>query len=167
MAGVDYMLKHHPIDKKHMGVTGASYGGFMTNMIIVRTQRFAAAVSRASISNWISDYGVCDIPRTKESEFFGPPWEKKSRQLLLKSSPIIYAGNVATPTLFLHGELDYRVPIEEAEQMYIALKKRRVPAKFIRYPDSYHGGWTPWRRLHSMYYELKWWEQYLEPGKTN
>jgi dipeptidyl aminopeptidase/acylaminoacyl peptidase len=167
MAGVDYMLKHYPIDKKHMGVTGASYGGFMTNMIIVRTQRFAAAVSRASISNWISDYGVCDIPRTKESEFFGPPWEKKSRQLLLKSSPIIYAGNVATPTLFLHGELDYRVPIEEAEQMYLALKKRRVPAKFIRYPDSYHGGWTPWRWLHSMYHELKWWEQYLEPGKTN
>jgi dipeptidyl aminopeptidase/acylaminoacyl peptidase len=68
---------------------------------------------------------------------------------------------VTTPTLFLHGELDYRVPIEEAEQMYVALKKNKVPATFIRYPDSYHGGWTPWRQVHALHHQLLWWEKYL------
>ncbi len=167
MAGVDYVLDRYPIDRERMGVTGGSYGGFMTNWIIGHTQRFAAAVSRASISNWVSDYGTADIPRTKESEFFGTPWEEESLQLLLRSSPIIYAGGATTPTLFLHGELDHRVPIAEAEQMYVALKKQRVPAKFIRYPDSYHGGWTPWRTVHSIHYQLEWWRQYLkEKPKT-
>jgi len=162
MAGVDYVLERYPVDPDRLGVTGASYGGFMTNWIIGHTTRFAAAVARASISNWMSDYGTADIPRTKESEFFGPPWEKQSRDLMIELSPLTYAGAVTTPTLFLHGELDHRVPIEEAEQMYVALKKRRVPAKFIRYPDSYHGGWTPWRQLHAYRSELEWWERYLQ-----
>ncbi len=161
MAGVDYALQHYPIDPERMGTTGGSYGGFMTNWIIGHTQRFAAAVARASISNWVSDYGTADIPRTKESEFFGTPWEKESRDLMIELSPVIYAGNATTPTLFLHGELDHRVPIAEAEQMYVALKKQRVPAMFIRYPDSYHGGWTPWRTVHSWHYEMEWWRKYL------
>jgi dipeptidyl aminopeptidase/acylaminoacyl peptidase len=166
MAGVDYVLEHYPVDRERLGVTGASYGGFMTNWVIGHTDRFAAAVARASISNWVSDYGVADIPRTKESEFFGPPWEKESRDLMIELSPLTHAGNVTTPTLFLHGELDHRVPIEEAEQMYVALKKRRVPAKFIRYPESYHGGWTPWRQVHAYYQELKWWEHYLGASQS-
>ncbi len=161
MAGVDYVAERYPIDRDRLGVTGGSYGGFMTNWVIGHTTRFAAAVSRASISNWVSDYAVADIPRTKESEFFGPPWEQESRDLMIRLSPITYAGAVTTPTLFLHGELDYRVPIEEAEQMYVALKKRQVPAKFIRYPDSYHGGWTPWRQVHSLHHQLEWWATYL------
>ncbi len=162
MTGVDHVLEWYPIDRDRLGVTGGSYGGFMTNWVIGHTTRFSAAVARASISNWMSDYGVADIPRTKESEFFGPPWEKESRDLMIELSPLTYAGNVTTPTLFLHGELDHRVPIEEAEQMYVALKKRRVPAKFIRYPDSYHGGWTPWRQVHALYHEHLWWERHLK-----
>jgi len=161
MAGVDHALKRYAIDEKRLGVTGYSYGGFLTNWVITRTTRFAAAITGAGISNWISDYGTADIPRTKESEFFGTPWESKGAELLMKQSPIMYAANVTTPTLFVHGEADLRVPIEQAEQMYVALKKRRVPAKFIRYPDSYHGGWTPWNTAHRYYQELKWWEQYL------
>lgn len=161
MAGVDYALEHYAVDSERMGVTGYSYGGYMTNWVITHTDRFSGAIAGASISNWISDYGTADIPRTKESEFFGPPWEERSRELLMRSSPIIYAGNVTTPTMFVHGEYDHRVPIEEAEQMYTALKKRKVPAKFIRYPESYHGGWTPWRYVHRMYVQLDWWEEYL------
>jgi dipeptidyl aminopeptidase/acylaminoacyl peptidase len=161
MAGVDHAMKRFAIDEKRLGVTGYSYGGFLTNWVITRTNRFAAAITGAGISNWISDYGTADIPRTKESEFFGTPWEPKSAELLIKQSPIMRAANVTTPTLFVHGEADLRVPIEQAEQMYVALKKRRVPAKFIRYPDSYHGGWTPWNMVHRHYQELKWWEQYL------
>ncbi len=161
MAGVDYVVKRYAIDEKRLGVTGYSYGGFLTNWIITQTPRFAAAISGAGISNWISDYGTADIPRTKESEFLGPPWEAKSAELLIKLSPITHAANVTTPTLFIHGEADLRVPIEQAEQMYTALKKRRVPSMFIRYPDSYHGGWVPWNIVHRYYHELKWWESHL------
>ena len=64
--------------------------------------------------------------------------------------------------MFLHGEWDHRVPIEEAEQMYTALQKLKVPAAFIRYPEPYHGGWTPWRQVHSYYNEFEWWKKYLK-----
>jgi dipeptidyl aminopeptidase/acylaminoacyl peptidase len=155
------VLKKYSVDEKRMGVTGYSYGGFLTDWIITQTTRFAAAIAGAGISNWISDYGTADIPRTKESEFFGSPWEPRSRELLVRFSPITHVANVTTPTLFVHGESDLRVPIEQAEQMYTALKKRRVPAMMIRYPDSYHGGWTPWNTVHRYYHELKWWDRYL------
>lgn len=166
MAGVDAALKKYSIDDKRLGVTGYSYGGFLTDWTITQTNRFAAAIAGAGISNWISDYGTADIPRTKESEFFGTPWEMNSRELMMKLSPITHAANVTTPTLFVHGEADLRVPIEQAEQMYTALKKRRVPAAFIRYPDSYHGGWTAWNTVHRYYHELKWWEQYLSSKQS-
>ena len=74
--------------------------------MIGHTTRFAAAISGAGISNWISDYGTADIPRTKESEFFGPPWDPKAHEILRKQSPIEYVANVKTPTLFVDGESD-------------------------------------------------------------
>ena len=123
MAGVDHVLARYPVDPKRLGVTGYSYGGFLTNWVITQTQRFAAAVVGAGISNWVSDYGTADIPRTKESEFGGTPWEPKGLETLLKWSPVVHAAKVTTPTLFVHGEADMRVPIEEGEQMYTALKK--------------------------------------------
>lgn len=161
MAGVDYALEHYPLDPKRLGVTGYSYGGFLTDWVITQTGRFAAAVTGAGISNWISDYGTADIPRTKESEFYSAPWDPETNERMRALSPITYAGKVRTPTLFVHGEADLRVPIEEAEQMYTALKKRHVPAKFIRYPGNYHGGWPAWDMVHRHYQELQWFRQYL------
>ena len=161
MAGVDHAIANYDIDTARMGVTGYSYGGYLTNWVITQTDRFAAAIAGASISNWVSDYAVADIPRTKESEFYGPPWEERGLEHLLRSSPIIHAKGVTTPTMFVHGEYDHRVPIEEAEQMYVALRKQKVPAKFVRYPESYHGGWTPWRTVHRTWVQLEWWEQWL------
>lgn len=165
MAGVDQVLADYPVDPERMGVTGYSYGGYLTNWIITQTHRFAAAVTGAGISNWVSDYGTADIPRTKESEFFGPPWEVEGLKNLLASSPIVHAAGVRTPTLFVHGEYDHRVPIEEAEQMYTALQKQGVPARMIRYPESYHGGWTPWRTLHRYWASVQWWDRWLQ-GKA-
>jgi dipeptidyl aminopeptidase/acylaminoacyl peptidase len=161
LAGVDLALAKYALDENRLGVTGYSYGGFLTNWIITHDARFDAAIVGAGISNWVSDYGTADIPRTKESEFYGPPWEDESGSLLMRQSPIYHAANVVTPTLFVHGESDYRVPIEQGEQMYLALKKRGVEAKFIRYPDSYHGGWTPWNTVHRYHHELQWWARYL------
>ena len=77
------------------------------------------------------------------------------------------AGSVVTPTLFVHGESDLRVPIEQGEQMCTALKKRKVPAMFIRYPDSYHGGWSPWNTVHRYHYEIGWWKKYLSGAETS
>ncbi|HYL72677.1 MAG TPA: S9 family peptidase [Bryobacteraceae bacterium] len=162
MAGVDYVLDHYPLDRKRLGVTGYSYGGFLTDWIITQTNRFSAAVTGAGISNWISDYGTADIPRTKESEFYGAPWQQDSGERMRGLSPITHVANAKTPTLFVHGEADRRVPIEEAEQMYTALKKLHVPAKFIRYPGDFHGGWPPWDMVHRYYNELQWWRQYLD-----
>jgi dipeptidyl aminopeptidase/acylaminoacyl peptidase len=162
MAGVDYALAHYPIDPKRLAVTGYSYGGFMTNWVITQTNRFAAAMTGAGISNWLSDYGTSDIPRTKESEFFGSPWQSDSNQLMRSLSPITYAANVKTPTLFVHGEADMRVPIEEDEQMYTALKKLHVPAKFVRYPGNYHGGWPAWDMVHRYYQEVQWFHEFLQ-----
>ncbi|PYT18496.1 MAG: hypothetical protein DMG59_04105 [Acidobacteria bacterium] len=163
MAGVDYALAHYPLDRNRLGVTGYSYGGFLTDWVITQTTRFAAAVTGAGISNWLSDYGTADIPRTKETEFYGAPWDQEAGERMRALSPITHAANVKTPTLFVHGEADRRVPIEEAEQMYTALKKLHVPARFIRYPGNYHGGWPPWDMVHRYYNELLWWRQYLKP----
>jgi len=80
----------------------------------------------------------------------------------MKQSPLSYAGRVRTPTLFVHGEVDQRVPYEEAEQMYFALKRRGVPAKMIRYQGQPHGISGHWNNVHRMLSELRWWETYLK-----
>jgi dipeptidyl aminopeptidase/acylaminoacyl peptidase len=166
-SGVDYVLERYPIDPNRVGHTGHSYGGFLTNWVITQyPDRFAAAVSGAGISNWISDYGTADIYRTKETEFFGPPWEPEARERLIRQSPLTYAGRVRTPTLFVHGEVDQRVPYEEAEQMYFALKRRGVPAKMIQYADQAHGIRGNWNNVHRMLNELRWWDTYLTKSRA-
>jgi dipeptidyl aminopeptidase/acylaminoacyl peptidase len=165
VSGIDYVLKRYPIDPKRVGHTGHSYGGFMTNWLITQyPDRFAAAITGAGITNWVSDYGTADIYRTKETEFFGTPWDAAARDRMIKQSPLTHAGNVKTPTLFVHGEVDQRVPYEEGEQMYFALKRRGVPARMIRYADQPHGIGGHWNNVHRALNELGWWNQYLKGG---
>jgi dipeptidyl aminopeptidase/acylaminoacyl peptidase len=169
ISGIDYVLKRYPVDPKRIGHTGHSYGGFMTNWLITQyPDRFAAAITGAGITNWVSDYGTADIYRTKETEFFGPPWDTKAREIMIRQSPLSYAGRVKTPTLFIHGESDQRVPYEEGEQMYFALKRRGVPAKMIMYKGQPHGISGNWNNVHRMLNELAWWERYLKrvPAST-
>lgn len=163
MSGIDYVLKRFSIDPKRIGHMGHSYGGFMTNWLITQyPDRFAAAISGAGISNWVSDYGTADIYRTKETEFFGPPWDARAREIMIRQSPLTHAARVKTPTLFVHGESDHRVPFEEGEQMYFALRRRGVPAKMIMYKGQPHGIGGNWNNVHRMLNELAWWEQYLK-----
>jgi dipeptidyl aminopeptidase/acylaminoacyl peptidase len=164
ISGIDYVLKRYPIDPRRIGHMGHSYGGFMTNWLITQyPDRFAAAISGAGISNWVSDYGTADIYRTKETEFFGPPWDARAREIMIRQSPLTHAGRVKTPTLFVHGEVDHRVPFEEGEQMYFALRRRGVPAKMIMYKDQPHGIGGHWNNVHRMLNELAWWDRYLQP----
>jgi dipeptidyl aminopeptidase/acylaminoacyl peptidase len=136
----------------------------MTNWLITQyPDRFAAAISGAGITNWISDYGTADIYRTKETEFFGTPWDPAARDRMIKQSPLTYAGRVKTPTLFIHGEVDQRVPYEEGEQMYFALRRRGVPAKMVQYAGQPHGISGHWNNVHRMLTELEWWLRYMKP----
>ncbi len=162
MAGVDYVLARYALDRARVAAMGHSYGGFMTNWLITQyPDRFAAAIPGAGIVNWMSDYGNADIPRTKESEFFGGPWDAKARATMIRQSPLTYANRVKAPTLFINGEIDQRVPFSEAQQMYVALKKHGVPAKMIQYAGMPHAISGHWNTIHRMMVERAWLDQWL------
>lgn len=138
LTGVDAALAAYPeIDPGRLGVSGGSYGGFMTNWLAATTDRFQAAVTSRSIVNWESWWGTSDAQRLTEYEFYGPPWEQ--RDLYRRLSPISYVENVTAPTLIIHSENDYRTPIGDGEQWFMSLKKRGVPVELVRYPRSSHG----------------------------
>jgi len=162
MAGVDHVISRFAIDRKRVATIGHSYGGFMTNWLITQyPDRFAAAIPGAGIVNWLSDYGNADIPRTKETEFFGTPWEERARAIMIKQSPLTYANRVRAATLFINGEIDQRVPFSEAQQMYVALQKNGVPSKMIVYADMPHGISGSWNVVHRMLSEREWLDRYL------
>ncbi|MEI3612190.1 S9 family peptidase [Pseudogracilibacillus sp. SO30301A] len=164
MSAVDYTLeKYSFIDENRLGVTGGSYGGFMTNWIVGHTNRFKAAVTQRSISNWLSFYGVSDIG------YFFNKWEHGFDLLddpkkLWEISPLKYADNVETPLLILHGELDFRCPIEQAEQLYVTLKHLKKEVEFVRFPGSNHElsrSGDPKMRIERLNHICRWFEKYL------
>ncbi|WP_338152474.1 S9 family peptidase [Indiicoccus explosivorum] len=124
------------IDTERLGVTGGSYGGFMTNWIVGHTDRFKAAVTQRSISNWISFFGTSDIGYYFSDWQHGADMSEPDR--LWDISPLKYAENISTPLLILHAENDSRCPIEQAEQLYITLKSMGKETEFIRFPESDH-----------------------------
>jgi dipeptidyl aminopeptidase/acylaminoacyl peptidase len=161
MAGVDEALKRFPwIDRDRLAVTGGSYGGFMTNWIITQTNRFKAAVSVASISNLISFYSTSLYQDLVHAEFGGFPWD--NYELLWQWSPIRYVRQAQTPTLFLHGEQDNDVHITQAEEMYMALKRRGVESVLVRYPREGHGLREPKHRVDALERTLNWFDRYLK-----
>ena len=163
MAGVDHVISRFPIDSRRVASIGHSYGGFMTNWLITQyPDRFAAAIPGAGIVNWLSDFGNADIPRTKETEFFGSPWEERARAIMIKQSPLTYASRVKAATLFINGEIDQRVPFSEAQQMYVALQKNGVPSRMIVYADMPHGISGSWNNVHRMLSERYWLDRYLK-----
>ena len=138
MNGLDFVLKEHPeIDQEALYVAGGSYGGFMTNWIVTHTNRFRAAVTQRSISNWISFYGASDIGPAFVEFQLGRDLSQADE--LWKMSPLAYAEEAKTPLLVLHGEEDLRCPLEQGQQMYIAMKKHGVATRFVTFPDSSHG----------------------------
>ena len=138
LGGVDAAVaRYAEIDADRVGVAGGSYGGYMTNWLTATTDRFAAAVTSRSITNWESWWGTSDAQGLTEYEFFGAPWEQ--RELYRRLSPISYVENVTAPTLIIHSENDYRTPIGDGEQWFMSLMKNRVPTELVRYPRSSHG----------------------------
>ncbi|MDR9743962.1 S9 family peptidase [Paenibacillus taichungensis] len=164
MEAMDYALSRYSfIDESRLGVTGGSYGGFMTNWIVGHTDRFKAAVTQRSISNWLSFYGVSDIGFFfTEDQIGGNAWDDTEK--LWKHSPLAYVGNVSTPLLILHGEQDLRCPIEQAEQLYVALKRRKQTTRFVRFPGANHElsrGGHPHLRVRRLEHIAGWFNEHL------
>ena len=161
MAGVDEALRRYSwIDANRLGVTGGSYGGFMTNWIITQTPRFKAAVSAASVSNLVSFYSTSLYQDLIHAEFGGFPWD--NYDLLWQWSPLRYVRQAQTPTLFIHGEQDNDVHITQAEEMYMALRRRGVETVLVRYPREGHGLHEPKHRVDALERTLAWFDRFLK-----
>ena len=136
MKAVDIASQRDDVDPERLGVTGGSYGGFMTAWITTKTDRFVAAQTDRMICNWFSWYGTSEAQGLTEFEFYGKPWDNPD--LYWELSPIKYVGNVTTPTLMVQSEEDHRTPMTDAEQWFMSLRKQGVPVEFMRYPRSTH-----------------------------
>ncbi len=172
-ADLDFIKKFIKIAKEkygindNIGLTGGSYGGFMTNWIVSHENMFKAAISERSISNLFSMVGTSDIGfwfNTMQLNIDNP-YKKESIDKLMKFSPISYVKNVKTPTLLITGEEDYRCPIEQAEQFFVALKLNNVDTGLIRYIGDNHEharAGIPKNMMDRLNRKLKWFDRYLK-----
>jgi len=163
MSAADYLEKLPYVNKNRIGVTGGSYGGFMTNWMIGHTDRFRAAVTQRSVVNLVSKYGTGDVGVAFSRIFDGHPWEKP--EIYKKHSPLTYAKNIKTPLLIIHSENDLRCNIGQAEELFTTLKVLKKKVEFVRFPGEPHGlsrGGRPDRRIARLEWILKWFDKYLK-----
>jgi len=164
MKGVNHVINLGYVDPGRLGAAGGSYGGYMINWILGHTDRFKALVSHAGVYNLTSMYATEEL-WFNEWEFKGTPWDNP--QLYTKWSPHLSAKNFKTPTLVVHGELDYRVPVGEGLQLFSTLQRKGVPSKLLYYPDEGH--WVLKPQNSELWYKtvLDWFDQWLKPeGST-
>jgi len=162
MAGVDYLETKDYVDSKRIGVMGGSYGGYMTNWLVGHTDRFKAAVTQRSVTNLISFFGSSDIGYDDWREFGGHPWDNFDEYV--RMSPITYAKDMKTPLLIIHSENDLRCPIEQAEQLFIALKVLGRKVEFLRFPEETHDlsrNGRPDRRIERLKRTIDWFDRHL------
>lgn len=165
MTFTDLAIEKYPqIDTNKMGVYGGSYGGFMTNWIIGHTNRFKAACAQRSISNWTSFYGVSDIGYYfANDQTAGDIWDNLEK--MWDQSPIKYAKNVKTPTLFIHSDEDYRCPLEQGLQMYTRIKLNGVDTKMYLFHGENHElsrSGKPKGRIKRLEEIKAWFDKYLK-----
>lgn len=168
MAMVDAALvRYDYIDHTRLGVIGGSYGGLMTNWIVTQTERFRAAVSQRSISNWLSFYGLSDIGISyTEGIVGGNPWDQP--ELLWEKSPLAHVKKVDAPMLIMHGEQDLRCPVGQSDEWYTALKRLGKKARLIRYPGSNHSFLKigkPSYRVEALKEVNSWFNEHLRGGE--
>ena len=136
MYGVDMLIAKENIDSTRMGITGWSYGGFMSEWAITQTNRFKAAMSGAGIANLASEFGTEDNA-AYDRWFFGTPYEHPEN--FSSHSPINFIKNAKTPTLIIQGENDKIDPIGQSQELYRALRYYNVPTELVLYPNEPHG----------------------------
>lgn len=165
MSGVDALIEQGYIDEQNLFVTGGSGGGILTAWIVTQTDRFAAAVSQKPVINWYTMTLVSDIgSEFWRSWFDALPWEDPAAYL--EKSPVNYVERITTPTMLITGEEDWRTPMSESEQFYLALKMNEVPTALVRIPNASHSiAARPSGLLAKVAYVLGWFERYRE-GKN-
>ena len=164
MAGVDTVIGRGYIDTKNMFVYGCSGGGVLTAWTVGHTDRFAAAASLCPVINWMSFVGQTDGSGWYEN-FAKPFWEDPSEYL--RRSPIMYVGNVKTPTMLMTGILDLRTPMPQTEEFYRALRYRGIPTVMVRMNNEYHGtSSTPSNFLRTQLYLRSWFDRFSTKPKN-
>ena len=166
LLGVDQLIDQGLVDPERMAITGGSYGGYMTSWIIGKNPgKFKSAVAQRGVYNLVSFVGTTDVPILIESEFETTPWEDHNK--LWTHSPVAYAHNITTPTLIIHSENDFRVPIEQAEQLFATIRRATdTPVKMLRYPREGHElsrSGEPRHRISRLSEMVAWFDQYIKP----
>jgi dipeptidyl aminopeptidase/acylaminoacyl peptidase len=163
LSGIDAVVRRGYIDIRRIGVTGGSYGGFMTVWLVGHDQRFACAVSQRGVYDLAHLHGTTDIAEWVESEFDGFPWRDPER--FWKHSPLAYVEDIRTPLLILHSDNDFRAPVSDAEQLFTALRRLKRRAQFVRYPREGHElsrSGEPKHRLDRLNRIVGWFDKYLK-----
>ncbi len=159
LAGIDEVVRQAPVDPRRVGITGWSYGGYMTMWAVTQTNRFAAAVAGAGIASWQSYYGQNKID-TWMLPFFGASVYDDPK-VYAKSSPIEFIRKTKTPTLVLHGERDSEVPTPQGYEFWHALKTLGIPTKLVIYTDEGHGITRPENQKDIVKRSVAWFGEYL------
>jgi dipeptidyl aminopeptidase/acylaminoacyl peptidase len=163
MAGVDDAIKRGYIDEKKLGVTGGSGGGLLTNWVVGQTTRFAAAVAQRDIASWADWWYTADFTLFHPNWFKAPPFD--AEEDFKARSPITYIKNVKTPMMFILGENDYRTPPGAGgEEMFRALKFRKIPTAMVRFPNESHElsrSGQPWHRVERLQHIVGWFDRWL------
>jgi dipeptidyl aminopeptidase/acylaminoacyl peptidase len=163
LAGVDAVIAKGYIDEQRLAVMGGSYGGFMTNWLIGHSNRFKAAITDRSVTDRSSFFGSSDIGwKFAVDDLESAPYEEPERHRCM--SPITYVQNIHTPLLIIHSESDARCNIEQAEQLFAALKYMGREVLFVRFEGQSHGlsrGGHPHSRLERLRHIRAWFEKHL------
>jgi dipeptidyl aminopeptidase/acylaminoacyl peptidase len=157
--GLDELVRRGIADPDKMGQTGWSYGGYMTAWTLTQTNRFKAVMVGAGLTNMFSMYSTNDLQRVLEGYFGAQPWD--DFQAYWRASAMAFIKQARTPTLILHGSNDQRVPIGQAQELYMGLKKNRVPAQLVFFPREGHGLQEPRHQLDKMKREYAWFAKYV------
>ena len=169
MAGLDALIDEGLVDGDRMGVTGGSYGGYLTSWIVGHTDRFKAAVTCRSVNDMVSMMLSGDIggPMFGLLEYGIQPWE--DWDLYRRHSPLTYAEKVTTPLLIQHAEQDLRCTITQAEELFAALRSLKKTVRLMRVPEESHEltrSGTPFRRVDNLRLIDEWFRHFLVQGKT-
>jgi len=160
LAGVDEVTRTLSVDPERVGITGWSYGGYMSMWAVTQTHRFRAAVAGAGIADWLSYYGENDIDQWMIPYFGASVYDDPG--VYAKSAPIHFIKNVKTPTLVLVGDRDGECPTPQSFEFWHALRAQGVPSRLVVYPDEGHNIGQPEHRRDIIRRMLAWFDQYLQ-----
>jgi dipeptidyl aminopeptidase/acylaminoacyl peptidase len=158
-SGLDELVRRGLADPDKLGQGGWSYGGYMTAWTLTQTDRFKAVMVGAGLTNMFSMYSTNDLQRTLEGYFGAQPWD--DLQAYNRASAMTFIKRAKTPTLILHGANDQRVPIGQAQELYMGLRKNNVPVQLVFYPREGHGLQEPRHQLDKMKREYAWFAKHV------